>query len=81
MEKKKATPLPRKRMLHRRYRISRELAEGGFGVTYLAEDARGTIYVIKEHFPTWYASRDKSGVVVPLPGKQGDYEWSLAAFL
>ncbi|MBQ8480691.1 MAG: protein kinase, partial [Akkermansia sp.] len=81
MEKQKAIPLPRKRVLHHRYSIIRMLAEGGFGVTYLANDEHGVTRVIKEHFPTWYARRAKDGTIIPLEGKERDYEWSMAAFL
>ena len=82
MKRQKVIPLRLKTELNQRYVIRKKLAEGGFGITYLAEDARGVRYVIKEHFPAWFAVRNKkSARVVPLQEHIQQYEWSLASFL
>ena len=81
MNKNEAIPLPKKRLLNNRYRIERKLAEGGFGITYLAEDSRGERYVVKEHFPTWFSYRDKSsGVIYPVGGEEERYRESMKDF-
>lgn len=53
-------------MLLDRYRIGRVLGQGGFGITYIAEDSRtGVLVAIKEYFPDTMAMRDSSHSVVP----------------
>ena len=43
--------------LNGRYRVCRSLGQGGFGITYLAEDELlGQKIVIKEYFPACFAS-------------------------
>ena len=50
--------------LNGRYRVCRSLGQGGFGITYLAEDELlGQKIVIKEYFPTAFARRADDGSI------------------
>ncbi|HUS98266.1 MAG TPA: hypothetical protein VMX97_16185, partial [Hyphomicrobiaceae bacterium] len=65
------------------YRIARVLGAGGFGITYLAEEAAlarsGTI---KEYFPTDFAARGDGQDAVPRSQNcSGDYQWGLDRFI
>ncbi|KAB2847718.1 MAG: serine/threonine protein kinase, partial [Hyphomicrobiaceae bacterium] len=63
-----------------RYRIVKQLAAGGFGITYLAEHSGlGKQYAIKEHFPREYASRDGTSVR-PNTADKSIYKWALERF-
>lgn len=43
------------------YRILRKLGQGGFGITYLAQNQHtGEYVVVKENLPTFYAVRDQA---------------------
>ena len=46
------------------YRIVRRIASGGFSIVYLAEDARGEQFAIKEYLPSSLVKR-KEGELVP----------------
>jgi len=65
------------------YRIERVLGQGGFGVTYLAvEEESGTLWAIKEYFPSEFAYRDMSHTIhTRSQNTSGDYEWGLARFI
>lgn len=50
--------------LNGRYRVCRSLGQGGFGITYLAEDELlGQKIVIKEYFPAAFARRADDGSI------------------
>jgi len=68
------------------YVIQSILGQGGFGITYLARDARlGALVAIKEYFPQAYAQRDRTLTIHPnTQGDTGDvenYRWGLREFL
>ncbi|MBI5456454.1 protein kinase [Candidatus Kaiserbacteria bacterium] len=64
-----------------RYVIEGVLGVGGFGVTYLAEhELLKKRYAIKEHFPSQFATRDRSSDrLTPTDGPT--YKWALDRFL
>ncbi len=69
------------------YAIQSVLGQGGFGITYLARDARlGAMVAVKEYFPQAYAQRDKTLTIRPNShgGETADvenYKWGLQEFL
>lgn len=64
------------------YRIGRYLGQGGFGVTYSAQDNQTRREVaIKEYFPTRCARRGAGGTVEPLPGQEAVYEGGRYSFV
>jgi len=69
------------------YAIQSVLGQGGFGITYLARDARlGAMVAVKEYFPQAYAQRDKTLTIRPNThgGETADvenYKWGLQEFL
>ncbi|MDH5631727.1 MAG: serine/threonine protein kinase [Gammaproteobacteria bacterium] len=68
------------------YRILDVLGQGGFGVTYMAEDTRlGAMVAIKEYFPQAFSFRDATQTISPKPDTTGtasdNYQWGLDEFL
>ena len=64
--------LPAGSILYGRYIIGKVLGQGGFGITYLAQDYQTKDYVaIKEFFPGSMATRTGT-TVVPYSGTQGE---------
>jgi len=60
------------------------LGQGGFGITYLAQDDTLDRHVaIKEYFPQFWANRDQtdSVTVTANAAAQTDYNWGLKSFL
>lgn len=63
------------------YRLIRVLGEGGFGVTYLAEDAIGIKLAIKEYLPAEYAVRGSdSQVIARSDSASTTFAWGLERF-
>ena len=65
------------------YVIKDILGQGGFGITYLAQDTNLNQQVaIKEFLPVEMAVRDNDASVHPVSGEQGeDYHWGLERFI
>ncbi len=60
--------------MHRRYQIRQKLGEGGFAITYLAEDLElNQNVVLKEYYPFTLSERDAEGNVCPIPGEKAEY--------
>jgi len=65
------------------YRITSVLGQGGFGITYLAEDLNLQEKVaIKEYYPSLIAARTDGESVRPLSENHADdYQWGLDRFI
>jgi len=65
------------------YVITKILGQGGFGITYLAEDSNlGRDVAIKEYLPTGMAIREGDDSIQPVTGEQGEqYRWGLDRFI
>lgn len=61
-------------ILYGRYIIGRVLGQGGFGITYLAQDYQSKQFVaIKEFFPDSMAIRKNGSAVLPYTGERGEH--------
>lgn len=65
------------------YVIKNILGQGGFGITYLAEDTNlNQLVAIKEYLPAELATRDQDDSIYPLSGEYGEqYKWGLDRFM
>ncbi len=65
------------------YKITKHLGEGGFGITYLAEDqSLLKLVVIKEYFPAEMTLRENTNAsVMAKSGADGNYQFGLEKFL
>ncbi len=65
------------------YTIRKILGQGGFGITYLAEDTNlNQSVAIKEFLPIEMAVRDQSSSVHPVSGEYGEqFKWGLDRFM
>ncbi len=67
------TALPAGITLGKDYLLGRVLGQGGFGITYVAQDRKnGKLVAIKEYFPDSMAARDNSYSVSPYSGERGE---------
>lgn len=75
--------LPQHTVLGEDYTILSVLGQGGFGITYLAQDKTlNCEVVIKENLPTQFAGRDSTTLQVrPFLSNQANYEWAKKRFL
>lgn len=65
--------LPCGTVLAGKYIIGRVLGQGGFGITYIAQDhSTGKLVAVKEFFPETMSGRGSSNVVVPYSGQYGE---------
>ncbi len=63
------------------YKIIRVLGEGGFGITYLAEDVSlGLEVVIKEYFPNEFAMRSGDSTITAKSKSKGDFTKGMQRF-
>ena len=63
------------------YRILRKIASGGFSIVYLASDAHGQRYAIKEYLPAGLAQREPGELAPTIPeAKVGMFRQGLKAF-
>ena len=75
--------LPYGTVLGGRYITGRILGQGGFGITYCAQDFKTRERVaIKEFFPDTMASRGQGNSIIPYTGQRSvDFQYGKAAFL
>ena len=75
------TSLPEGTLLHGQHRIVRVLGQGGFGVTYLAQNENLDVEeALKEYFPIGLADRTAEGQVVPNPEARETFDWGRTRF-
>lgn len=75
--------LPEGAVLNGRFIVGDVLGQGGFGITYKAEDhkTKDTV-VIKEFFPETMASRNDKQMIIPHSGEEGEhFEYGKNAFV
>lgn len=65
------------------YLIKQVLGQGGFGITYLAEDTNlNQLVAIKEFLPVEMAVRDSNASIQPVSGEYGEqFKWGLDRFI
>lgn len=68
------------RLLRGQYRIDRPLSQGGFGITYLAQDSLNRQVVVKECFPDTLCSRVDGHVHARSEEMQNDFSRMLRQF-
>ena len=65
--------LPAGSILYGRYILGKVLGQGGYGITYLAQDYQTKdLVAIKEFFPDTMVTRTDSITVTPLSGARGE---------
>ena len=65
------------------YQVREVLGQGGFGITYLADDIKlDRVVALKEYLPRDFATRTAGSTVVPNSSADAaDYHWGLERFL
>ncbi len=65
------------------YQVREVLGQGGFGITYLADDIKlNRVVALKEYLPRDFAARTAGSTVVPNSSADAaDYNWGLERFL
>ena len=65
------------------YRLLRVLGDGGFGITYLAENFQKEKFAIKEYLPNQFAVRGRDGIGVHprAEANREDFEWGRRRFV
>ncbi len=65
------------------YQVREVLGQGGFGITYLADDTKlDRVVALKEYLPRDFAARTAGSTVVPNSSADAaDYRWGLERFL
>ena len=65
------------------YQVRKVLGQGGFGITYLADDIKlDRVVALKEYLPRDFAARTDGSTVVPNSSADAaDYNWGLERFL
>ncbi|MBI4006751.1 MAG: serine/threonine protein kinase, partial [Gammaproteobacteria bacterium] len=65
------------------YLITKILGQGGFGITYLADDTNlNKLVAIKEYLPVELAVREGDSSIHPLSGEHGEqFKWGLDRFI
>lgn len=75
--------LPAGTVLNAQYVIGRVLGQGGFGITYIAQDYDSKeILAVKEYFPSANATRTTNLEVIPFSGEKGEsYAYGMECFV
>ena len=75
--------LPCGTVLAGKYITGRVLGQGGFGITYIAQEhGTGKLVAVKEYFPETMSSRGSSNMIVPYSGQTGeDFLYGKGTFL
>lgn len=75
--------LPAGTVLNAQYVVGRVLGQGGFGITYMAQDYdTKEILAVKEYFPSANATRTGSADVMPFSGEKGEnYAYGMECFV